>query len=80
MPRNLEPLGKVVTELQSLDWLVKRHGHVVEVEGDDGRIQYVVEVWDEDREPFLRQRFNDPVPASRFLERLQEQGFRNKDA
>lgn len=56
--------------LVQFSWPVQRFGHVKEVVLDNGSIRYHVEVWDEGRKPFLSRWFNDPVPATDFLERV----------
>lgn len=56
--------------LQTAVWTVQRHGTVTEVQLDNGAIRYHVEIWDENRKPFLSRWFNDPVPAADFLEKV----------
>lgn len=54
--------------IEEYSWLVKRHGWVDEVHMDNGGITYNVQIADEGRRPFITKWFNDPVPASDFLE------------
>lgn len=65
-------MTKPETVLTQANWTVQRFGHVKEVQLDNGAIRYHVEIWDEDRKPFLSRWFNDPVPAEDFLDRVQK--------
>lgn len=60
--------------LTSDSWTVQRHGHVKEVVLENNAIRYHVQIWDEDRKPFISQWFNDPAPAADFLEKVKS-GF-----
>lgn len=76
---SLHDLGEDVLEVRPMrraQWLVRRHARVDEVVRIDGKIRYRVSVWDEGRQPFLTQWFNDPVPANDFVENLEAQGVR----
>lgn len=69
MPQEVRKLS-----LRQDDWLVQRHGKVEEVHQADGRIIYRVKVWDDGRDPFITNTFNDEVPALSFLERVRTDG------
>lgn len=65
--------GEVLREVEGKDWLVRRFGVIEEV-NLQGAIRFRVTVWDEGRNPFLVQWFNDVGPASDFLGRLKSDG------
>lgn len=58
------------TNIHSDEWTVQRHGKIYEVQMEDGSIRYNVIIQDEGRSPFLRQWFNDRVPAQQFFDRI----------
>ncbi len=62
----------------SASWLVKRKGIIEEMPdpANSTIIKWRVRVWDEGREPFITQWFNDPTPAEDFLERVIEEAVR----
>lgn len=61
-----------VTSMKKESWKIQRFGHLDEVEMSNGSMRFRVTVWDEGRDPFIVQWFNDPTPAADFLERLTE--------
>lgn len=66
-------MKKIVSESLFIDpvrWPVERTAVLKEVHLEDGQIQYRVEVFDPHRPPFIIKWFNDPSPASDFIERL----------
>lgn len=63
-------IGETRTTLLTEQWLVLRTGRLEEVVQDTGRIVYRVKVWDDEREAFITQTFNDEGVARSFLERL----------
>jgi len=60
-----------ITEMKRDTWLVRRTAILEEVEMDNGAVRFRVHVSDENRPPFISRWFNDPVPASDFIERMQ---------
>jgi len=71
------PVDPNVTMIHEEVWLVKRVGRLDEVvEPVTNRIRFRVKVWDEGRDAFVTQTFNDQVPAEDFLERLKLDGER----
>ena len=71
------PVDKEVVVVHEEVWLVKRVGRLDEVVNPaTGRITYRVKVWDEGRDAFVTQSFNDQVPAEDFLESMKLQGER----
>ena len=54
-------------------WLALRSGTIKEVTEPSGRITYRVKIWDDEREPFITQTFNDEGTALSFLERVMEE-------
>lgn len=60
--------------IQPTAWPVQRFGAIKEVKLNNGAIRFHVEIWDQDRKPFLTRWFNDPVPAEDFLEQVKN-GF-----
>lgn len=65
--------GEVIREIKHEAWVVKREGIVEEV-NLGGSLRFRVTVWDEGRNPFLIQWFNDVAPAVDFLEKLVRDG------
>ena len=61
-----------VTQMKKEEWKIRRFGTMDEIEMVSGSMRFRITVWDEGRDPFIVQWFNDPVPAADFLERLQE--------
>lgn len=52
-------------------WVVKRTARLEEVKLDNGEFRYNAQIFDEGREsPFLSRWFSDPVPASRFIDKI----------
>jgi hypothetical protein len=56
------------TQLQKIEWEVKRTATIDEVIMDNGGIRYNVQIMDEGRKPFLSRWFADPVGASDFAD------------
>jgi hypothetical protein len=74
---NRPPVDPNVTVIHEEVWLVKRTGRLDEVVNPDtGTVRYRIKVWDEGRDAFVTQTFNDQVPAEDFLERLRMDGER----
>lgn len=65
-------MGEVKALLREETWQVTRIGVLEEVELDNGGIRFRVQIRDENRLPFMSKWFNDPVPASDFLERFRD--------
>lgn len=65
--------GEVIREIEHKSWTVRRSGIVEEVILS-GSLRFRVTVWDEGRNPFLIQWFNDVAPAMDFLEKLVSDG------
>jgi hypothetical protein len=64
--------------MPALTWRVQRFASLHEVVNlASGKIRYKVTVWDEGRPPFLVQWFNDPTPASDFIDQLRSQGVKS---
>ena len=51
-------------------WMVERTARIDELVMDNGTIRFRVQISDEGRPPFISRWFNDPVPASDFVERM----------
>lgn len=69
------PVDKDVTVIHEEVWLVKRVGRLDEVVNrETSAVRFRVKVWDEGRDAFITQTFNDQVPAEDFLERLKLDG------
>lgn len=61
------------------DWFVRRHAVLDEVEEEtvDGiRIRFRVKIWDDGRDPFITQWFNDSTPAEDFMDRVKMENER----
>jgi hypothetical protein len=72
------PVNPDVNVIHEEVWLVKRVGRLDEVVNrETGSIRYRVKIWDEGRDAFVTQNFNDQVPAEDFLEGLKEDGERH---
>jgi len=67
------PREQGTASLREESWKVKRWGKLEEVTYDDGRVVYRVKIWDDGREPFTTQTFNDITPAYDFLDRVIEE-------
>lgn len=61
---------KVREELQRITWPVQRTAVLDEVEMPNGKIRFRVRVSDEGRLPFTSRWFNDPGPASDFIDHM----------
>lgn len=68
-----------VTMLEEHGWYVRRHAIMDEVEeetADGVRIRFRVKIWDDGRDPFITQWFNDPTPARDFMDRVKYENER----
>lgn len=61
---------KKVTEVAHAEWDVHRQGVVEEIVDYDDSIKWRVEVWDGEREPFMKRFFNDAEAAKSFLKKM----------
>lgn len=61
--------------IRSENWLTLRHAEIREVV-HGSNIRFRVQIWDEGREPFITQWFNDPRPAQDFLDRVKDENER----
>lgn len=64
-----------VVELQ--EWYTLRRARITEEEVEGGKLKYKLQIWDEGREPFVTQRFNDITPALDLLERIKNENERH---
>ncbi len=55
--------------------MVERTARIEEEVLSNGSIRFRVQVSDEGRRPFISRWFNDPVPASDFVEKMQSGSF-----
>jgi hypothetical protein len=62
-----------VKVLHQESWKVLRTGRVDEISHEDGRITYRTKIWDEGRDAFVTQTFNDEGVALSFLERVRDE-------
>lgn len=56
--------------VKQITWAVPRTGTLEVVHLDNGAIRWNVRISDGGRKPFISRWFNDPVPASDFLEKF----------
>ena len=64
-------MAEVSRVMKEETWSVARTAVLEEVVLSNGAIRFHVQIMDEGRPPFISRWFNDPVPASDFIEKVQ---------
>lgn len=74
--QEVEKTGTKVIDRETIverEWKVRRHGRLQALHQANGRIVYQVKVWDHGRDAFITVPFNDEVPATEFLDRVERE-------
>lgn len=64
-------MSEVIKLMKEETWSVARTAVLEEIQQENGAIRFRVQIMDEGRPPFISRWFNDPVPASDFIEKVQ---------